>query len=83
MRRQSSTALIVNRGGTSLDTCFAGLDSGPADVVSVGATALADPDLPDRLGTGAPLDEPDPATFYGGAHRGYTDYPILPSTTES
>jgi N-ethylmaleimide reductase len=83
IHRQWSTALIVNRGGTPLDTRFADLDSGLADAVSVGATALANPDLPHRLRTGAPLNEPDPATFYGGDHRGYTDYPTLPTTTES
>jgi len=26
---------------------------------------------------GAPLNTPDPATFYGGSGRGYTDYPAL------
>ncbi|WP_225858991.1 alkene reductase [Streptomyces albicerus] len=82
-RRQWSTALIVNRSGTPLDTRFADLDSGLADAVSVGATALANPDLPHRVRTGAPLNGPDPATFYGGDHRGYTDYPTLPTTTES
>ncbi|MFF1275104.1 hypothetical protein ACFVZC_17060 [Streptomyces marokkonensis] len=30
--------------------------------------------------TGAPLNEPDPATSYGGDHRGYTDYPALTTT---
>ncbi len=80
IRRQWSTALIVNRGGTPLGTRFADLDSGLADVVSVGATALANPDLPHRLRTGALLNEPDPATFHGGNHRGYTDYPTLPIT---
>ena len=80
IRRKWSTALIVNRGGTPLGTRFADLDSGLADVVSVGATALANPDLPHRLRTGALLNEPDPATFHGGNHRGYTDYPTLPIT---
>ncbi|MFJ8936586.1 alkene reductase [Streptomyces sp. NPDC102365] len=80
IRRQWSTALIVNRAGAPLDARFADLDSGLADVVSVGATALANPDLPHRVRTGAPLNEPDPATFYGGDHRGYTDYPTLPTT---
>ncbi|MFD4872424.1 alkene reductase [Streptomyces sp. NPDC058420] len=83
MRRQWSTALIVNRASTPLDTRFADLDSGLADVVTVGATALANPDLPHRIRTGAPLNEPDPATFYGGDHRGYTDYPALTTTTAS
>ena len=45
--------------------------------------AVVDPDLPHCLRTGAPLNEPDPATFYGGDHRGCTDYPTLPITTES
>jgi N-ethylmaleimide reductase len=83
MRRQWSTALIVNRAGTPLDTRFADLDSGLADVVTVGATALANPDLPHRIRTGGPLNEPDPATFYGGDHRGYTDYPALTTTAAS
>ncbi|MCX4461090.1 hypothetical protein OG585_47885 (plasmid) [Streptomyces sp. NBC_01340] len=72
--RDSSTALIGDRGGTR----FADLDSRLADAVSAGATALATPDLPHRARTGAPLNEPDPPTFHGG----YTDYRILP-TTES
>lgn len=29
---------------------------------------------------GAPLNEPDPTTFHGGDHCGYTDY-LLPITT--
>ncbi|WP_435369371.1 alpha/beta hydrolase fold domain-containing protein [Streptomyces ortus] len=44
-------------------------------------TAWPAPDLPHRVRTGAPLNEPDPATFYGGDHRGYTDYPTFRTTT--
>jgi N-ethylmaleimide reductase len=33
--------------------------------------------LPRRLAAGGPFNTPDPATFYGGDHRGYTDYPAL------
>jgi len=29
------------------------------------------------LRIGSALNEPDPATFYGGAAEGYTDYPAL------
>ncbi|MEW2807945.1 hypothetical protein AB0929_12640 [Streptomyces massasporeus] len=32
-------------------------------------------DLVERLRAGAPLNTPDPATFYGGGVAGYTDYP--------
>jgi N-ethylmaleimide reductase len=42
---------------------------------------IANPDLPERLRTGAPLNTPDPATFYGGHAAGYTDYPTLEATT--
>ncbi|GAA1618370.1 alkene reductase [Actinoplanes couchii] len=71
------TALVLNRAGAPLDRRAADLDTGLADVITVGAAALANPDLPVRLRTGAALNEPDPSTFYGGDHRGYTDYPAL------
>ncbi|MEU4691922.1 alkene reductase [Actinoplanes sp. NPDC023714] len=73
------TALLLNRAGAPLDSRVADLDAGLADVVAVGAAALANPDLPARIRAGAPLNDPDPATFYGGDHRGYTDYPTLTS----
>jgi 2,4-dienoyl-CoA reductase-like NADH-dependent reductase (Old Yellow Enzyme family) len=38
---------------------------------------IANPDLPARIKTGAPLNEPDPETFYGGGAKGYVDYPAL------
>jgi N-ethylmaleimide reductase len=48
-----------------------------ADLVALGASFLANPDLPLRLRLGAPLNEPDFTTAFGGDHRGYTDYPTL------
>ena len=48
-----------------------------ADAVAYGRAFLANPDLPRRLELGAPLNEPDQQTFYGGDGRGYTDYPSL------
>ncbi|MCU7821037.1 alkene reductase [Kitasatospora sp. DSM 101779] len=51
--------------------------NGTADMVAFGALFLANPDLPARLAAGGPFNTPDPATFYGGDHRGYTDYPAL------
>ncbi|MFG1850176.1 alkene reductase [Micromonospora carbonacea] len=77
LRADWPTALLLNRAGQPLDRRAADLDTGLADVLTVGATALANPDLPARLRAGVPLNEPDPTTFYGGDHRGYTDYPSL------
>jgi N-ethylmaleimide reductase len=77
IRRAWPTTLLLNRGGADLPARIADLDSGLADVITVGATALANPDLVHRVRTGAPLNEPDRTTFYGGDERGYLDYPTL------
>jgi N-ethylmaleimide reductase len=50
---------------------------GRADLVAFGRHTLANPDLVERIRTGAPLAEADPSTFYGGDARGYTDYPTF------
>jgi N-ethylmaleimide reductase len=38
---------------------------------------LANPDLPERFKKNAPLNAPDPSTYYGSGEKGYTDYPAL------
>jgi 2,4-dienoyl-CoA reductase-like NADH-dependent reductase (Old Yellow Enzyme family) len=53
------------------------LGAGHADAIAFGVSFLANPDLPERLRRDAPLNKPDPATFYGEGPRGYTDYPTL------
>jgi N-ethylmaleimide reductase len=68
--------LMLN-GGYTRPLAEAALARGEADLVSFGASFLANPDPPLRLARNAPLNAPDPATFYGGDHRGYTDYPAL------
>jgi N-ethylmaleimide reductase len=50
---------------------------GRTDAVAVGRPFLANPDLVERWTRGAPLNEPNPDTFYGGGAEGYTDYPRL------
>ena len=73
-------ALLLNRPGAGLDERARDVQDSLADVIAVGQMVLANPDLVDRVKTGAPLNEPDPSTFYGGDERGYTDYPPLPMT---
>jgi N-ethylmaleimide reductase len=68
---------LMANGGYGAETGNAAVRRGQADLVSFGASFLANPDLPERLRTGAPLNPPDRATFYGGDARGYTDYPVL------
>ncbi len=80
LRRSFGGPLVVNDGFssvTSLQSAQRLLGEGLGDVVAVGRAALANPDLVRRWRTGAPLNAPDPSTFYGGDERGYTDYPTL------
>ncbi|HEY1177773.1 MAG TPA: alkene reductase, partial [Phytomonospora sp.] len=53
------------------------LADGLADIVSYGRLFIANPDLPRRFATGAPLAPVDESTVYMGGTRGYTDYPAL------
>ena len=55
------------------------MPNGVADAVAFGRLFLANPDLPERFRSNAPLNTPDESTFYGGAEKGYTDYPALTS----
>jgi 2,4-dienoyl-CoA reductase-like NADH-dependent reductase (Old Yellow Enzyme family) len=51
--------------------------SGEADAVAFGQLFIANPDLPERLKFNAPLNQPQPETFYHPGAEGYTDYPAL------
>ncbi|WP_321924660.1 alkene reductase [Paraburkholderia guartelaensis] len=50
---------------------------GRADLIAFGRLYIANPDLVERLQIDAPLNEPDPATYFGGEAAGYNDYPFL------
>ena len=73
--------LVVNSGFTA-STAEAALARREADLVSFGVLFLANPDLVERFRLGAPLNEPDRLTFYGGDARGYTDYPTYRPAAE-
>ncbi len=57
--------------------------SGAVDAVAFGRWFISNPDLVDRIRKGAPLADPDQATFYGGAAEGYTDYPALDGVSKA
>ncbi|MBU5422172.1 alkene reductase [Cellulomonas hominis] len=71
------TALLVVRYGRTREQIAGDIDAGLADIAPLGRFALANPDVVERLRTGAPLNEVDLATVYGGGAAGYTDYPTL------
>jgi N-ethylmaleimide reductase len=51
------------------------IEAGLADLIALGRPFIANPDLPERIANGWPLNPLDPATVYGGAEKGLTDYP--------
>ncbi|MFI0938146.1 alkene reductase [Streptomyces sp. NPDC021020] len=54
-----------------------------ADLISLGRSFLANPDLVERLRTGAPITQvKDHGLMYTGGASGYTDYPTLPPAPE-
>lgn len=55
----------------------AAIASGHADAVAYGVPFIANPDLVERFKADAPLNEADSSSFYGGAEKGYTDYPLM------
>ncbi|WP_447036633.1 alkene reductase [Streptomyces sp. DSM 118878] len=79
LRAEFGGTFILNpatEGPTGPDA-LALVEDGTADIIAFGALFLANPDLPARLKAGGPYNAPDPATYYGGAEKGYTDYPAL------
>jgi 2,4-dienoyl-CoA reductase-like NADH-dependent reductase (Old Yellow Enzyme family) len=80
LRKRFDGPLIANDGFgtvTTREDAERFVEGGYADLVAVGRAFIANPDLPKRWQTGAALNEPDPATFYGGGAKGYIDYPFL------
>ena len=75
--REAFPGVIVGAGDYTAEKARTLIEAGYVDAAAFGRTFIANPDLPERLRTGAPLNEPDRATFYGGDARGYTDYPAL------
>ncbi|MET9689569.1 alkene reductase [Streptomyces sp. NPDC006514] len=77
LRKQFSGPLVLNPAteGPTDHRALSLIEDGVADLLAFGVLFLANPDLPDRLRTEGPYNTPDPATFFGGDARGYTDYP--------
>jgi len=67
---------FANEGFTK-ETAEQTINQGEADAVAWGKLFLANPDLSARFAKNAPLNTPDPDTFYAPEAKGYTDYPTL------
>ena len=76
LRRKFDRTYIVN-GGFDANSASAAVRNRETDLVAIGVPFIANPDLPRRYRTRAPLNAPDQATFYAGEEKGFTDYPAL------
>lgn len=72
---------LISTGGYVAETARAAVADGRADAIAFGRPFISNPDLPERLRIGAAVTRYDRATFYGGDHRGYTDYASLAGET--
>ena len=76
LRKRFTGAYMANNG-YDFELANKMLAAGEADLIAFGKPFISNPDLVERLKKGAPLNEWDKATFYGGGAKGYTDYPTL------
>ncbi len=75
--REKYKGVLVGNMGYTPDEAEAAIGEGKLDAVAFGTAFLANPDLPMRIQTKAPLNAPDSNTFYTPGAKGYTDYPTL------
>ena len=75
--REKYQGVLVGNMGYTAEEAEAAISAGKLDAVAFGTAFLANPDLPARIQTKAPLNTPDQSTFYSPGAKGYTDYPTL------
>lgn len=75
--REAYPGKLIVGGGFKKEEANKFLEEGRADAIVFGSSYLANPDLVTRLMRDAPLNPPDPSTFYSAGAKGYTDYPTL------
>ena len=75
--RAAFKGTYILAGGFDGESAEQALQAGQADLIAFARPFLANPDLVERLRTGAALNAPDPDTFYTPGTKGYTDYPTL------
>lgn len=75
--RKAYTGTIIISGGYDAEKAEADLEAGKGELVAFGRPFIANPDLVERLKSGAALETPDHTTFYTPGEKGYTDYKVL------
>ncbi|WP_434607897.1 alkene reductase [Pseudomonas sp. D2-30] len=81
--RRTFSGRIIYAGLYTADRAARLVEAGLADLVAFGRPFIANPDLPERIANGWPLNTLNAAGLYGGNEQGFTDYPrYSPSTSD-
>jgi N-ethylmaleimide reductase len=75
--RENYQGVLIGNMGYDAKEAEEAVTTGKLDAVSFGVSFIANPDLPERIKTGADLNTPNPENFYVGGEVGYIDYPAL------
>lgn len=75
--RNTFKGTLIYSGKYSCIRAEEALKNGWADLIGFGRPFIANPDLPYRLQSGLPFNEPKREKFFGGGAEGYTDYPLF------
>jgi N-ethylmaleimide reductase len=67
---------IIATGGFEPATAEEAIVRGDADLIGFARWFISNPDLPQRIALGVPLNDYDRNTFYTFDAHGYTDYPV-------
>lgn len=81
--RKAFDGVFIANGEFTPEEAAQWIEDGDADAIAFGRLYLANPDLPERIASGGPYNEPKPDLFYGGGPEGYVDYPTLTRTETS
>jgi N-ethylmaleimide reductase len=72
--RQAFSGTYIAVGGFTAQTAETVLEAKEADLIAFGRPFISNPDLVEKLKTGAALTDPDMSTFYTPGEKGYTNY---------
>jgi N-ethylmaleimide reductase len=75
--RECFKGVLVGNMGYTADEATSAIEAKQLDAVAFGTSFLANPDLPERIKAGAPLNAPRADKFYSPGAEGYTDYPFM------
>lgn len=75
--RKKFNGVFISAGGYTQENAQAAVESGLVDAVAFGRLYISNPDLAERIKKGHLLNPYQRNTFYGGAEKGYTDYPFI------